>query len=192
MVGDVAHQPEIVADQHHRRPMLLLNVRQQLGDRRADRHIKRRNGFVGNDQRWIAGKGPRNFNALSLPARKLARKPRCEGGRKACQIQKFVHTRDSRRASAHITQLAHHSSDLLADRVAGIERFVGILKHHLQRALERGLPPLHRQLGEIDVAHADCAGSRGFETGEYFGEGRLAAAGFPNDGQRFALFDLEA
>ena len=42
------------------------------------------------------------------------------------------------------------------------------------------------------VAHADCAGRRGFETGEYFGEGRLAAAGFPNDGQRFALFDVEA
>jgi hypothetical protein len=46
-IRHATHQPENVADHEQRRPLIALNIGQQLGDRRANRYIEGRHRFVG-------------------------------------------------------------------------------------------------------------------------------------------------
>ena len=47
---------------------LLLNFAQQVNDLRLHRYVKRRDGFVANNERGVERNGARNAYALQLPA----------------------------------------------------------------------------------------------------------------------------
>jgi len=67
-----------------------------------------------------------------------------------------------------------------------VERVERVLEDHLQTGDGAVVAPLHRQVGEIDVAELDLAAGRVLEPHPHLREGRLAAAGFADDGDRLA------
>jgi hypothetical protein len=67
------HDPEVVRDQQHPHPALLLQPLQQLEDLRLDRHVERGRRLVGDQQVGLGGKRERDHHALLLPARHLER-----------------------------------------------------------------------------------------------------------------------
>ena len=71
-VGDVAHQRQVVADEHHGRAAVPLDVEQQGDDRRLHRDVERRDGLIRHDEFRAAGEGARDGDALLLPAGELA------------------------------------------------------------------------------------------------------------------------
>ena len=73
-VGKAAHQVQIVRDEQHGHAGLALQVRKQIQNLPAQRHIERRGGPVRQQQLGFAGQGHGDHGALALPARKLVRK----------------------------------------------------------------------------------------------------------------------
>ena len=72
----IAHLHEhgqIVGDEQHRQPHLVLELVQQLEDLGLDHHVERRGGFVRDDQARAARERHRDHHPLLLPARQLVR-----------------------------------------------------------------------------------------------------------------------
>ena len=72
-------------------------------------------------------------------------------------------------------------------RMARVERVERVLEHHLQVAHGLRPPLLHRHLAQILVVEHDLALGRGLEAEQDLGEGRLAAAGFADQGHGLGL-----
>jgi hypothetical protein len=73
LVGDLAHQAQVVADEQHAHAALGLQPRQQFQDLALDGHVQRRGGLVGDQQLGLAGQRHRDHHALLLAARHLVR-----------------------------------------------------------------------------------------------------------------------
>ena len=73
MLGDLAHDREIMADEQIRHTRSLADVGEQIEDLSLDRYVERRHGFVEDDQARLRRKRPRDRNALALSARKRTR-----------------------------------------------------------------------------------------------------------------------
>ena len=80
-VGKAAHQVQIVRDEQHGHAGLALQVRKQIQNLPAQRHIERCGGLIGQQQLGFAGQGHGDHGALALPARKLVRKAARAPGR---------------------------------------------------------------------------------------------------------------
>ena len=77
--------------EQERRPILALDLHQELGPRRLDRDVKGGDRLVGDHHLGVAGKRPGDADPLLLPARELARAAVIEGARQLDQVQELEH-----------------------------------------------------------------------------------------------------
>ena len=73
MIGDLADDAEIVADEQHAHPVLLLEAAEQLEDLALDRDVESGRRLVGDQELGFAGQRHRDHDALLLAAGKLVR-----------------------------------------------------------------------------------------------------------------------
>src|SRR5207249_5397970 len=99
-VGYVAHDREVVSDEHVAETEAVLEVVEQVDDLRPDRNIQRRDRLVEKDQRWLHRQRACHPDALTLPAGELVRE--------AVDVLRIE--------PDALQQLAHPALDLLAWR----------------------------------------------------------------------------
>jgi hypothetical protein len=73
LVGDLAHQAQVVADEEHAHLVRGLELAQQLQDLALDGDVQRRGGLVGDQQLGLAGQRHGDHHALLLAAGHLVR-----------------------------------------------------------------------------------------------------------------------
>jgi hypothetical protein len=71
LVAQMFNNVQIVRDKKVAELELRLQVLQKVNNLRLDRHVKRRNRFIQDDQLRINRQGPGNPDALTLTTRKL-------------------------------------------------------------------------------------------------------------------------
>src|SRR5207237_6245134 len=71
VIGDLAHQREVVRDEEHRHLVALLQSGDQIHDLALDRHVQRRGRLIGDQELRLAGDRHGDHHALLLPAREL-------------------------------------------------------------------------------------------------------------------------
>jgi hypothetical protein len=82
-VRNVSQGRKVVRDEEKGEPELLLKVYEEVQDLGLDRHIKRGDGLVGDDEVRFHGKGAGDTDALALPARQGPTSPRSSSTRRA-------------------------------------------------------------------------------------------------------------
>ncbi len=70
-VADIFHETEIVGDEEQRQIQFVAQVEEQVHDLRLNRHVERRDGFIGNDQLGFESEGAGDADALALSAREF-------------------------------------------------------------------------------------------------------------------------
>ena len=122
-VGHLGDDAEVVRDEQQREAQSFLEIAQQVEDLRLDRHVERRRGLVGDEERRPAGERQGDERALAQPARELMRilahAPLRLGyadGRE--QLDRLLPRVRARRASVNAQRLL----DLIPDRVDRVER----------------------------------------------------------------------
>src|SRR6201995_5585896 len=73
-MADVLDYGKIVSDEQIREVLFTLQIHHQVDDLSLDRHIKRRDRLVADDQLGVQGKRPGDADALPLSAGELVRK----------------------------------------------------------------------------------------------------------------------
>ena len=68
MIGQFAHNAEIMRDKQHRHATPFLDALQQCQNLRLHSHIQRCGRFIGNQQIWLIGQSHCNHHALPLAA----------------------------------------------------------------------------------------------------------------------------
>ena len=71
-VRDVSHGLDVVRDEDHRQAQVPLEVREQVQDLCAHRHVERGGGLVRDDRVGADGQGAGDGDALALAARELS------------------------------------------------------------------------------------------------------------------------
>ena len=120
----------------HEKPSSLLQVAQQVEDRRLHGDVERRHRLVGDEQRRRHRERPREPDTLALAARELVRVPEAKLVAQADLVEQLDDPRVEvapARETLHGQRLAHD----LPTRHARVERRVRILEHHVHVAPER-------------------------------------------------------
>ena len=78
-----------MADEHHRKAQFFLQVGKQIQNLCANRNVKSRSGFIGDDGIGLQRQSARNSNALTLAARHLARQSLKNRARQTNHIDKL-------------------------------------------------------------------------------------------------------
>ena len=73
LVADVAHDGQVVRDEHVREAELVLQVLEQVDHAGLDRHVERGHWLVEHEQVGVEREGARDADALALPAGELVR-----------------------------------------------------------------------------------------------------------------------
>ncbi|MNI29456.1 hypothetical protein D3C73_832720 [compost metagenome] len=201
-VGHFGHHAHVVGDEHHAHVHFFLQLTDQLQDLRLNGDVQRGGGFVGNQQRGLAGQRHGDHHALAHAARELMR----------VAVQHRLGFRD-----AHLLQHAQRFGArgggvlalVLADRFGNL---VAGGEHRVQgrhRLLED-----HGHVGAAHIAHDALAGSGQIDHGAvtptqrhaalgdaatamfhqtHQGQGRyrLARTRFAHDGQGFTPVHME-
>jgi hypothetical protein len=190
VVGDVADDGEVVRDEDHGEIQIAREVGEEVEDLRLDGDVEGGDGFVGNDEFGLGGKGPGDGDALALAAGEFMRVFLHVAGVKA----DFFHEGCDGVAElgfAEGTALADGFGKGGVDGVARVEGGVGILEDHLEVE-----PPLADgfvgQGGEVFSLEDDCSGGGALELHDGAREGGFATAGFSDETEDFPLFDGEA
>ena len=131
IVGDTAHDAEIVRDEQHRHPELRLQVLEQAEDLRLDRDVERGRGLVGDEKVRPVGERHGDHDALPLAARQLMR----EGteARRGIGDADVGEQRDDaipQLVAADPAVQRQDLPDLSLDRVERVQRRHGFLEHH--------------------------------------------------------------
>ena len=104
----------------HEKPMLALQVAQQVEDRRLHRDVERRHRLVGDQQRRRDRQRAREADALPLPAGQLVRVAEAQLGAQADRVEELdapaASSAAPRREPLHAQRLA---DDLAAASCAG-------------------------------------------------------------------------
>ena len=125
------HYGQIVRDEHQRHALLLLQAQQQIHDLRLNGHVQRRGGFVGNQQFRGAGECHGDHDALTHAAGELVRVSRqARGGSGNFHQFHQLQRTPLQGSSAQTLMNFEHLHDLIAHRVARIERGHRILEDH--------------------------------------------------------------
>ncbi len=67
-IGDLRDDAEVVGDEQHTRPVLALQLADQLQDLRLGRHVERRRRLVGDEKPRVEHQRHRNHDPLPLSA----------------------------------------------------------------------------------------------------------------------------
>ena len=150
LIGDMFDHRQIMADEDIGQPEFLLDIGQQVQHLRTDRHIQRRNRLVEHQNFGPQHQSARNGDALALAARKHMR---IAGRMFGAQADPFHHRHNSRSAIGcrHIGIDLQRLFQRATDRLAGIERAIGILKHDLHLGAQF-FALLHGRIGQINAA----------------------------------------
>ena len=131
LVGDLAHQTQIVGDKEHGHFAALAQFGQQLHDLALDRHVQRGGGLISDQQLGLAGQGHRNHDALLLATRELVRIGILAARRlwDTDFLQQSLRP-TARLLAAHAFVHTQHLGQLEADGVDRVERAHRVLENH--------------------------------------------------------------
>ncbi len=113
---------------------------------------------------------------------------RARAGRPTWSISSAASLSRSAFATATPAQPQRLGHDVLRGQVR-VERAVRILEDHLDVETQRAQLARSEQLGEVRAVEVDPPDGRREQPHERLGDGRLAAAGFADDGERLAARD---
>ncbi len=195
IVGEAAHDAEIMRDEQHRHAVPGLQVLEQREDLRLHRDIEGGGRLVGDEQVGPVGERHGDHHALALAAGKLMR----IGAEPLGGIADPALAEQIQRAGTSLGLSAHamHGKDLAdlpLDRVQRVERGHRLLEDHGDgRAAQRAQPRLargqHVLAVEQDLAADPRCGREQARDGER--GHRLARARFADQRQRAAFGELE-
>ena len=196
-VGDAPDDAEVMRDEQHRHAQAFLQFLQQLQDLGLHGDVECRGRLVGDQQVRFVGERHRDHHALALPAGELVRigvEPACRIA-DADEVEQFERARPRAIAAQAFVQF-ENLADLPRDRVQRVERGHRLLEHHGDVVAAH---LAHRILVGRDqvlsVEHHLAGGMvRGWvvqQLQDRERRNRLAGAGFADDGERFALGEIE-
>ena len=133
LVAQILHHREVMADQDVAQSELVLQVFQQIEHLRLHRDVQRADRLVGDDQSGLRDQGPRDGDALALAAGEFVREFFHVGIAQADLLQ---HRGDPAAllGAVDTTERGQRFGDNARNRLARIERTLGILEHHLEIA----------------------------------------------------------
>ncbi len=185
----MADDREVVRDDHVREPELVLEVVQQVDHLRLDRHVQRRDRFVGDDQLRAQGERAGDADALTLSAGELVRVAVVVLGAEPDQRQQLLDVVLETALGLDALEPERRADDR-ADRVPRVQRGVRVLEDHLDVAAHR--PHLaHGQVRDVPALELDLAARRLDQPGDEPAHRRLAAAGLADDAQGLPRVHLE-
>ena len=196
-VGVSGDDSEVVGDHEERRPELLGEVFHQLEDLGLDGDVERGRGFVGDQEARVAAEGDGDHDALSLSAAEhvgIVSDARRRIG-DANHVEEFLGA--GRGLSAgHAEVLLKWFDDLSSDgqnRVEGCERLLEDDADSRAADVSHLADAELKEVGafEDDLSVDDASGGIGHEAGDGEGADALAAAGFSDEADGFALVDVE-
>ena len=195
-VGDVGDDAEVVGDQDHREPALLVELLEQAEDLRLDRHVERRGRLVGDQHRRLEREAHGDHRALAHAARELVRvvvDPLLGAGNpdRLEQLDRAL----AGLGLGDVAVGADLLGDLVADLVDRVHRGHRVLEDHRQ-LLAADLAQ-HVVLGADEIGAIEHRGARdlrvrpaGQAHQRHRGD-RLAAARLAHDGEHLAGLDVE-
>jgi hypothetical protein len=196
-VRDVGDHAEVVGDQDHRGAGLRAQVAHLLEDLRLDRHVERRGGLVGNQDRRIAGECEGDHHALAHAARELERivvdpLPRARDPDPLEQLDRAL----ARLLVGHALVLLDLLDDLMSDPEHRVQRRHRVLEDHRDLGAAH---PAKLILGGLDQLGALVVGAplearvrRTRQPHERHAGDRLARSRLPHHRQHLTRRDLEA
>ena len=173
-VADMPDHGQVVRDHHVGQAQLVLQVLEQVDDLGLDRHVKRGDRLVGDDQLGPQRQGAGDPDALPLAAGELVRVPVVVLGIEADELEQFLHAAPDPAGRRDLLQPEWRTHDG-AHGVPGIERRVGVLEDHLDLAAQRthlALP----QVGDVAAVNHDPAAGRLVQPDQQAACGGLPAA----------------
>ena len=135
-VADPLDDGHVVRDEQESDAELGLQLEQKIDDLGANRHIERRNRFIGDHHLRIESQRPGDRDALPLTARKLVRIAMRRLGRQADAFEQRMHAR-LRLCFLAQAMHQHRLHDRKTDGQTRIERSKRILENELDIAAER-------------------------------------------------------
>ena len=196
-VGHLAHDGEIVGDEHERHVALGLEALQQVEDLGLDCHIERGGRLVGDQQVRLVGERHGDHHPLALAAGKLVRiavEP-LFGVPQADLAQELQGLRPrplAREALVQEQRLAH----LPGDRVQRVQRGHRLLEDHGDAVAAHPAHDILARAHELLAVEADAPrGVRGRRIGQKLEQRkrghRLAGAALADQRQGLAALDVE-
>src|ERR1017187_8529741 len=182
-VAHVAHDCEVVGDEDHRQAELALQLAQQVEDLRLDRDVERGDRLVGDDQLRLQRPRAREPHPPTPTARELVRVAVVVLGVQADPVHQLLHALLAL-ARAGLQPVDHERiGDDPADRLARVQRRVGVLEDHLHLAADR-LQPRAPQLRDVATLEAHLARRRVEQPSDQAGRRALAAARLADQPER--------
>src|SRR5262245_47672115 len=187
--ADVLDKPQVVGNEQKGQLQSHPQVEQQRDDLRLNRHVQRRHGFIGDDERRIQRQRSSNADTLALAAAELvgvaADVPRLETD----QLEELDDARASLLDAADPMD-AKRLLDDAADAHARVQRRVRILKHDLHVA-SRTTHTRRRERQHVLVPEVDLARARLDEAKSAASGGALAAAGLADEPEHLPFVNRE-
>ncbi len=120
-VADLRGDAEVVGDKHHAAAVFGAELEQQVENLGLHRHVEGGGGFVGDDERGVAGERKGNHDALAKPAGELVGE-RAEAG---------LRIRDAHvgKQPENVGTVARNLGKLVADGHSRVERGHGVLEN---------------------------------------------------------------
>ena len=189
VVRDIADRLDVMADEHHGKVELLLQIHQQVEDLGAHGHVECRGGLVGDDGVGFQGQRTGDCHALTLAAgRWPGSASRTELGRTT--ISMSSRTRASRDFASPTLCTIMGSMQLLADGHARVQGRCRVLEHDGDDAAD-DLALRCGALRDIGALEVHMTGRGGLQTAHDVGRGGLAAAGLADDADGLAGHELQ-
>ena len=131
----LSNKGKVMGDEEARHAQLLLQIKEDVHDLRPDGQVERTDGLIADQQLRLDRQGPRDGNALTLTARELPGIPGLGILLQSDQVQQLP-------GAPRPLRLVRNAENRQAlpegftDRLAGIQRGIGILEDVLDRAPE--------------------------------------------------------
>ena len=177
-----------MADKHHRKAQVFLQVGEQVQNLRTNRNVESRSGLVGDDGIGLQRQSTGNGNALTLTARHLARQSLKNRARQTDHFDKLFNTRLAFSLRANVVN-DHGVKQLIMNGHAGIQRRGGVLEDDRNNAAD-GLAHIGRALRDIDALEVHFARRRSLQAAHNIRRSGLAAARLADNTDGFARHEL--
>ena len=188
-VAHVLHDAEVVGDEEVGEPEVALQFQQQVEHLGLHRDIEGGDGFVADDELGLEREGAGDADALTLATGKLEGVAAQRVGGQADPAQQFGGPFAAFGAAAEVLDDEGFLEDL-ADRVAAVEGFGGVLEDHLHFPAQ-GAQGARPGVGEVAAFELDAAAGRAQQAHHRAREGGLAAAALTDEAEGFALLEVE-
>ena len=190
LVGDVAHDAQVVRDEQVRVAAFLLQLLEQVEDLRLDAHVERGHGFVEDDELRVERERPRNADALPAPPVEFVREGRRDAFGEAHRIHELLDFRvDLPFVPARVVD-PQRLRNLLGNGHPRVQGRKGILEDDL-RLRPEDAPLFGRELQRVLSVEEDLAGRGLDQADDDPSERRLAASGLPDEAERLSLADRQ-